>query len=299
MKIGIVGAGGVGGFLAAALARSGEEVCLVARGRHLETIRRQGLCVEMPDETFCATPRAVSDDPGDFEGPMDAVLFCTKGYDLEEAAERAAPMIGPETLLVPFGNGVGNAETLKKLYPENPVANGAIYIVSHLEAPGKIVVRGKGALVVVGVDGEIPQSVERLGEVFGRAGIKTKVSGRITTDVWKKYLLIAAMATLTSCYDEPMGAVVERHGEELDAILDEIVAVGRAEGADLGEKDKAKVLEQVGRVPYDSPTSMWLDFRAGGKTELEQLSGYIVRKGEEHGIPTPLMRRCYEALERR
>ncbi|WP_300367908.1 2-dehydropantoate 2-reductase [Hydrogenimonas sp.] len=299
MKIAIVGAGGVGGYLAAVLARSGEEVYLVARGDHRDAIRRDGVCVEMPGETFCAMPRAVSDDPKEFGTEVDAVLFCTKGYDLENAAEKASPIVGPKTLLVPFGNGVGNAELLKKRYPDNPVTNGAIYIVSHIEEPGKVTVKGKGALAVFGVDGDIPEEVTRLGEVFAKAGIKTKTSGRITTDVWKKYLLIAAMATLTSFYDEPMGAVVEKYGEELDAILHEILAVGRAEGAELGEEDIASVMKQVGKVPYDSPTSMWLDFKAGKKTELEQLSGYVVRKAEEHGIDTPVMRRCYGVLKER
>ena len=297
MKIGIVGAGGVGGYLAAMLAKSGEKVYLVARGEHLEAIRREGLRIETPGGAFSAKPHAVSDDPKDFAEKMDAVLFCTKGYDLEAAALKAKPMIAPETWLIPFGNGVGNAEALKRLFPDNPVANGAIYVVSHIAGPGKVILKGKGAMAVFGVDGEIPESLKRLGEAFAKAGIKTKVSGRITTDVWKKYLLIAAMATLTSFYDEPMGAVVEKHGEELDAILHEILAVGRAEGAELNEEDIANVMKQVAKVPYDSPTSMWLDFRAGKKTELEQLSGHVVRRGEAHGIPTPVMRQCYEGLK--
>lgn len=299
MKIGIVGAGGVGGYLAAMLAKSGEKVYLVARGEHLEAIRREGVRVETPGGDFSAKPHAVSDDPKDFGETMDAVLFCTKGYDLEAAALKAKPMIAPETWLIPFGNGVGNAEALRRLYPDNPVANGAIYIVSHIAGPGRVIVKGKGAMAVFGVDGEIPEPLKRLGEAIAKAGIKTKVSGRITTDVWKKYLLIAAMATLTSYHDEPMGAVVEKHGEELDAILREILAVGRAEGADLDEEDIANVVKQMAKVPYDSPTSMWLDFRAGRKTELEQLSGHVVKSAEAHGIPAPVMRRCYEALERR
>ncbi len=299
MKIAVVGAGGVGGFLAAMLARAAESVYLVARGKQLEAVRERGECVELNGETLCATPHAVSDDPGDFGTTMDAVLFCTKGYDLKEAAERAAAVIGARTLLVPFGNGVGNAELLKRLYPDNSVANGAIYIVSHIKAPGLVAVKGKGAYAVFGVDGEVPETLSRLGEAFKKAGIKSKVSDKITTDVWKKYLLIAAMATLTSFYDEPMGAVAEKHRDDLDAILREILSVGRAEGADLNEEDMANVIRQISKVPYDSPTSMWLDFKHGKPTELEQLSGYVVRKAAEHGIDVPVMRKCYETLKRR
>jgi 2-dehydropantoate 2-reductase len=93
-----------------------------------------------------------------------------------------------------------------------------------------------------------------------------------------------------------MGAIVEKHGDELDAMLDEIIAVGRAEGADIGEADKAKVLEQVGKVPYESPTSMWLDVKAGRRTELAQLGGYVLEKAEEHGIDVPVTRRCVDRL---
>ncbi|WP_456451746.1 ketopantoate reductase family protein [Hydrogenimonas sp.] len=295
MTLGIVGAGGVGGFLAATLAEAGEEVLLLARGRHLEAIRKKGLCVKIRDKERCARPLA-AENAADFGKTADAVLFCTKGYDLKEAAEASAAMIGPDTLLVPFGNGVGNAEILKTIYPDNPVANGAIYIVSHLEAPGVVKVAGKGALAVFGVDGEVPERVKRLGEAFEKAGIKTKVSGNITTEVWRKFLLIAALATLTSCYDMPMGAVLEKRRDELEAALGEIAAVGRAEGAALTEADIDNVFKQLAKVPYDSPTSMWLDFRAGRPTELEQLTGYVVRKADEHGIAVPVMRRCYETL---
>jgi 2-dehydropantoate 2-reductase len=296
MKIAVVGAGGVGGYFAALLANAGEEVWLVARGAGLEAIRDKGLCLTRRGETLCVRPAKLSDDPADFGGVADAVLFCTKGYDLEEAARRAAPMIGPHTLLVPFGNGVGNAETLKRLYPKNPVANGAVYIVSHQKAPGHIEMPGYGALAVLGGDGRLPEGAEALADALKRAGVKVVLTEKATTEVWKKFLLIAAMSTLTSCHDEPMGAVVEKHGEELDAMLDEIVAVGRAEGADIGEEDKDKVLEQVGKVPYDSPTSMWLDLKAGRKTELAQLGGYVLRKAEEHGIEVPVTRRCVERL---
>ena len=296
MKIVIVGAGGVGGFFATMLARSGEDVYLVARGKHLETISENGICVELNGESICYKPKIVSNDPADFKIEADAVLFCTKGYDLESAAKLVSPVVSKGTLLVPFGNGVGNANVLKQYFSSNLVANGAIYIVSHIKEPGIITVKGKGAFVVVGEDREISEPVRKLGEVLKDSGIKTKVSSSITTDVWKKYLLISAMATLTSCFNEPMGAIVEKHSEKLNAILHEILAVGQAEGAELDFEDIENVLNQVKKVPYDSPTSMWLDFKAGRQTELEQLTGFIVKKAKEHNIDTPVMSNCYEKL---
>jgi len=298
MKIVVVGAGGVGGFLAVMLARLGEDVYLVARGKHLEAISKNGICVELNGELICSKPKMVSNDPKDFKIDADVVLFCTKGYDLESAVRLVSSVVSKETLLVPLGNGVGNAKVLKQYFNSNPVANGAIYIVSHIKEPGVITVKGKGAFVVIGEDREVSEPVKKFGEVLKEAGIKTKVSSSITTDVWKKYLLISAMATLTSCYDEPMGAIVEKHPEKLDAILKEILKVGRSVGAKLSFEDIENVLNQVKKVPYDSPTSMWLDFKAGRKTELEQLSGYIVNKAKEHNIDVPVMSNCYERLKR-
>ncbi|MCF6200585.1 MAG: ketopantoate reductase family protein [Hydrogenimonas sp.] len=299
MKIGVVGAGGVGGFLAAMLSRSGEEIYLLARGDQLKAIEREGVYVELRGERVCGKPKKVSDKASSFEVELDAVLFCTKGYDLEEAARSMEPAISSKTLLVPLGNGVENANRLLSVYPDNPIANGAIYIVSCIKEPGVAEVKGKGAYLVVGCDGKLPKRVKELAKALEEAGLKVKVSEDITTEVWRKFLLISAMATLTSCYDEPMGAIVEKRGAELDEALREIMAVGIAEGAKLDKEDIERVKVQVGKVPFNSPTSMWLDFKAGNRTELEELTGYIVRRGEEMGMETPVMRRCYEELKRR
>ncbi|WP_353662026.1 2-dehydropantoate 2-reductase [Hydrogenimonas sp. SS33] len=297
MNIGIVGAGGVGGYLAQRLAEAGERVYLVARGAHLEAIRERGICVKTQAGVTCSAPAAVSDDPADFGKSMDVVLFCVKGYDLQEAARKAAPMISPDTLLVPLGNGVGNAEVLRRLYPGHAVANGAVYIVSHIAEPGVVALGGRGALLVMGMEGgETPPALTALAEALQKAGVKTKISGDITTDVWKKYLLIAAMGTLTSCHNVPMGPVLQKHRKELEEAFGEILAVGVAEGAKLGKEDVESVRRQLEKVPHDAPTSMWLDFKAGRKTELEQLTGYVVRKAREHGIDVPVMRRCYKIL---
>jgi len=298
MKIVVIGAGGVGGFLAGMLARLGEDVYLAARGKHFTAISKNGICIELNGESICCKPKMVSDDPANFKITADVLFFCTKGYDLKSAAESVSSVVSKDTLLIPLGNGVGNAKVLQRYFSGNSVINGAIYIVSHIKEPGVITVKGKGAFIVIGEDGEVHNSVKKIGEILKQAGIKVKLSNSITTDVWKKYLLISAMATLTSCYDEPMGAIVEKYSNKLNAILQEILAVGQAEGAKLGFEDIENVLNQVKKVPYDSPTSMWLDFKAGRQTELEQLSGYIVKKAKEHNIDVPMMLSCYDRLRK-
>jgi len=299
MNIAIIGAGGVGGFLAQRLSQIEETVYLTARGNHLQAIRGRGICVETKAGRACAHPADISDNPADFSTTVDAVLFCVKGYDLEAAARSAAAIIGPQTLLLPLGNGVGNAALLKRLYPDRTVANGAIYIVSHLSEPGVVKLGGRGALIVMGMpDRSHPPVLATLAEALQKAtDIKVHLSDDIVTDVWKKYLLIAAMGTLTSCHDLPMGPILQRYRHELESAFEEIRAVGEAEGARLDDEALETIRRQLERVPHDAPTSMWLDFQAGRKTELEQLTGYVIHQAQIHGIETPVMRRCYEKLK--
>ncbi|WP_457597285.1 ketopantoate reductase family protein [Hydrogenimonas sp.] len=297
MKVAIVGAGGVGGYLAFKLAESGVDPYLVARSAHGRAIAEKGLVLRTKEGRKRVALSHVADTP--FDETMDAVLFCVKGYDLQAAAEAARPMIGPETLLLPLGNGVGNADVLKRLYPKSPVANGAVYIVSHIEAPGVVALGGKGAYVVMGMEeAETPQTLETLAQTLQKAGVKAKVADDIRTEVWRKYLLISVMATLTSCHDAPMGAILADHRDEMEGALAEVAAVGRAEGAKLGQEEIDNVFRQIEKLPYDAPTSMWLDFRAHRPTELETLTGYVVERAKAHDLEVPVMARCYEALKR-
>jgi len=299
VTVGVIGAGGVGGYLAGALMRGGAEVLLAVRGAHGRSIAQEGLRIKSREGSQTLHPAQTAPSPDHFVKRPEALLFCVKGYDLQTAAQSAAPVIDKKTLLVPLGNGVGNGAVLRALYPDNPVAEGVVYIVSHIEAPGVVALKGPGAKVVMGVDGALPAALCALGRHLEQGGVKVKLSEEITTEVWRKFLFISAMATLTSRYDKPMGAVAAEHGDALAAVLEEILAVGRAEGARLDHTDIERVYRQLEKVPYDSPTSMWLDFQAGRPTELEALTGKAVHLAQKHGINAPVLRESYEILRRK
>ena len=135
MKIATVATGGIGGFLAVKLGLRGHQVATIARGAHLDTISREGLILEAPSGKFTVHPWIATDDPKEV-GEVDAVIFGVKGDDLEAAAKACLPLLGPETVVVPFLNGVEAADRLTKIIPEQNVANGMAQVSTTISAPG-------------------------------------------------------------------------------------------------------------------------------------------------------------------
>ena len=293
MQIAVVGAGGVGGYLAGKLVQKGlAEVHLVARGAHLEAIEKSGLKINDVEASFTVHPDTSLPKEGT---PLDAVFLAVKSYDFEAACAQIKPWIVDETLVIPLANGVDHKAKIEKLLGRGVVCEGCVYIISHIEAPG--VIRKKSPLFyMVFGDTTITPKMERLATLLNESGLKTKLTADARTECWKKYLFIATFATLTACHDLPMDAVYARYPDEVDKALDEIIAVARAVGVSLGDAEKAKVLKQAQTLPKGAKTSMQLDFEAGKKTELESLTGYVVHAAAKHGLTVPLIQACYEKL---
>ena len=292
LKIGIVGAGGVGGYIAAKLTQHDVPVKLFARGRHLEAIRENGLKVIEPDGEFTVFADTTAPKEGEV---FDAVFLAVKSYDFESACAQVAPFVSSTTLVIPLANGVGHKAVIQKYLPKAQVCEGCVYIVSHLKSPGVIVKKTPLFYMVFG-GCEDEARMDALAKLLNESGLKTKRSDDACYDCWKKYLFIATFGTLTSYYKMGMKEVFMAHRDEVDQLLKEIKSVANCLDVPVSDEDVAKVIKQAEGLPADSKTSMQLDFEAGKKTELESLSGYIVREGEKCGVEVPLMRRCYEAL---
>jgi len=289
MRIAVVGLGGVGGYLAASLACTAHEVVGFARGAHLDAIKQNGLTIVEDEKTWHATCQAQTLQEA--SGTFDLVLFCVKGYDLLPSLEALRHAITPQTILLSFANGVENGETLRQ-NAHAKVLDGCVYILSHIEKAGVIRKKGKVFAAVFGGEREASEKVAAL---FEEAALRYKTPENIEEAIWKKYIFIAAFATLTSAYDAPIGVIYKEHYEEAKTLLEEIAAVAHAKGIDLHEEVQ-KALDTARDVPHDSSTSMHLDFQNNKQTELETLSGTIVREGAKLGVSTPLMKRFYEQL---
>jgi 2-dehydropantoate 2-reductase len=292
MRIAIVGLGGVGGYLAASLVKTSHKVAGFARGEHLAKIQTSGLKIVEDEKEWQVNLCAKSLQEAD--GYFDIVIFCVKSYDLEESCKAIASHIDSNSILISFSNGVSNADLLREL-SDAKVLEGCIYILSHIQQAGVICKKGDVFAAVFGGDKD---AVQKLSSVFDEANLRYKIPSDIKAAVWKKYIFISAFATLTTYYDANIRDVYENRYNEAKALLREIAEVAQTKGVDIYDEIENS-LQTAGKVPYDSSTSMHLDFKNRKRDELETLSGYIVKEAKRNNIEVPFMKKMYLELQKR
>ncbi len=299
MKIAIVGAGGVGGYIGAKLLKNSDhEIGFIARGEHLKAIEKNGLKVIDENEEFTIKPSFITQNPKDL-GIFDLVIFCTKSYDLKEAAKNLQNNINENSYLLPILNGVDHDLTLKELYPNSNILNACVYILSNIKEPGVIKKYGNTFYLIFGSRFLPKENLTFLKELFDKADLKNKLTDKIVFETWRKFLFISSFAVMTSYYQKPMGWIIENKKEELIELLKEIVAVANKKEIPLDETNIQSVLKQARNIPYESKTSMQIDFEKGKKTELESLCGYIVKEAKILRIKTPVMEKFYKELKKK
>ncbi|HET9852250.1 MAG TPA: 2-dehydropantoate 2-reductase [Candidatus Limnocylindrales bacterium] len=293
-----MGAGGVGAYLGSRLAIAGADVHLIARGAHLEAMRKHGLTIVTPDGERSTVEVQATDDPGSI-GPVDVVLFLVKSYDTEAAALRLPPLIRDGTVVISLQNGIDNEPRIAAVVGEDHVAGGAAYILSAIEAPG--VVRSNRARVVVGELRSGPPSarIQQFVEVARAGDINASASDDIRRTKWEKYVLLVAFSAVTAATQLTVGDIrgSEAASAMLRSIMDEAWQVGRALGValpdDLVEHQHRLVLAQAD----DEGTSLRHDLMIGHRMELEALQGTLRCLGRETGIPTPWTDAAYAILQ--
>ncbi len=298
MRLAMMATGGVGGYVGAKLVEAGVDVAMMARGRHLEAIRQDGLRVVTPERTIVARPAIASNDPKEV-GPVDYVIFAVKLQDTRSAAEFIRPMLGPNTAVVPFQNGVDAVETLTAVLGPTPVMMGACYISSNISAPGEITQTGSFARFVFGEpDGTQSERSERLREVFLSAKLEAPVPKDIRVDVWRKFAFLSSMSGITAASRAPISVVRGDPAmrETLRRAIAETTAVARAKGVALPDDTVEAHMKMVEGLPADMLASQAHDLLAGKPLELEGLSGAVVRLGKELGVDTPVHQAFYAVL---
>lgn len=303
MKIAIVGIGGVGGYYGGMLARKYEgsvehDIFFVARGEHLQKIKTDGLKVITKEGDFLARPSLATDDPAEL-GLLDLIIFGVKGYDLENAARMITGNLHADSVIIPLLNGVDNVERLKTVVNTGIVMNGCVYISTQIVSPGVVEhVGGPCALFFGPEEGPIDRYSE-VETVMKDAGIKATLSDHIITDVWSKYIFVGPLGGITSMLNQPLGAIMEneKHRTMLEGLMKEVEAVAQARDISLPENIVQQSLNVASSFPYETKTSIQLDFEKGRQTEMETFTGYVVRSGKKLGIKTPLHDAVYAALK--
>jgi len=277
---------------------AGCDVQFVARGKHLEAMQIQGLHIRRPDGDLHVADLRATDDPGSI-GPVDIVLFTVKLYDLETAAEAIRPLLGTDTTVIPFLNGVEAVEALGRAVGAGHVMGGVTYISSTVEEPGVIRRIGTLARLVFGeLDGGASQRAVSFKAVCDGAKIDAVLSENIELDIWKKLVVLAAIAGVTSVTRRSLGPICgdPETAAMMRAAINETAAVARARGVLLHEDAEEAAWTTVSGLPGEMRSSMLDDLERGRRLELPWLSGAVVRLGCELDIPTPTHGAITDAL---
>jgi 2-dehydropantoate 2-reductase len=288
MKVCIVGAGGVGGLLAAVLRRAGVDVSLLVTERHLKPIRSKGLAVIGPEGRFSVEIQAEL-DPREI-GPCDAVIVTTKMWSLEALAPTLRPLLKENTAVIPVQNGIDGPETLAGALGWKHVVYGSASLNAAIEEPG--VIRQKNpqyGLTVAEADGKESARLLEIKKIFGSAGISLEIGSDGPALLWNKFIGLVANSSLCSLLRSPIGAV-QKDDEAwalYTAVFNEVVAVGRAAGISLPAQKVEARLEGARKSPPMVMPSMAVDLVAGNRLEYPWLGGRVRELGRKHGVPTP------------
>jgi 2-dehydropantoate 2-reductase len=298
MKIAAMGAGGVGGYFGARLQQAGHDVSFFARGRHLEAMRSDGLAIESAHGNARLEVR-VFEDPRDTD-VVDVVLFAVKLWDTESAAERLRPVVGKDTVVIPFQNGVESIDRLRKFFPGKAVMGGSAYIGTRIKAPGVIEHTGQMARLQFG---PVIPSQRAAAEAFLQACKEARIQAEIPDDIvkasWEKFVFLVGLSSATAVARAPLGVV--RSDPDLRWVFEQAMRetwrVGRARGVALADDYVESRMKFADGLHADMKASLLHDLENRGRLEAPWLCGAVVRMSEEEGLGAPVNRSVYAALK--
>ncbi|MEW2132635.1 2-dehydropantoate 2-reductase [Streptomyces sp. NPDC005435] len=291
--IAVLGPGGVGGLLAALLSRSGHRVICLARETTAEALREGGIRVR--SRQFGEFTAPVEADT-ELREPVDACLIAVKQTGLDAALSRVpAEALGDDTLLVPFLNGVEHPAALRARYGSGLVAPAAIRVESTRVSADPVVIEQGSPFVEVDLaSATAPRDrLDALAAALTASGVTARVTGDESATLWTKLAFLAPFALLTTRYAVPLDVVLDRHRTELEALVAETAAVGRAYGAPT---DAAQLLARYGSFLPGAKSSMLRDAEEGRPLELDAIGGALLRAAEARGVAVPVATRVVEAL---
>lgn len=301
-KIAFVGLGGVGGYYGGLVSRYAEnhpeiEVFFLARGKHLEAIKQNGLKVSDENQSFTTRP-AIATDKVEEIGIVDFIVLSTKSYDLDATMAQIKPMVAKQTIILPLLNGIDNTPRLRAFFPENEIWYGCVYIITRLKEPGVIEDSGNVHFMHFGHEKKVSSELLFIEELFLKSGIEVARKEEPLKAIWRKFFYISTTAALTTFLNTDFRSLVWDEDKKplYVSIMKELYAVSEAEGIGLYDGIIDDMLKYGGSLPAGSTSSMNSDYLAGRKTEVETLIGVVVRLGQKYGIATPLYDKIYYKL---
>lgn len=289
----VVGAGSVGSFYGAMLARAGFNVTLIGRPAHVQAIAEHGLRLHMADALH-TIPVAATTELDAVRG-ADLVLFSVKSPDTESVAMQIAPLLDADALVLSLQNGVENVEIMRRHLKQQVVPT-AVYVATALPAPGEVRHFGRGELIIGPADTAAAEDAalqRRLSDVvalFGEAGIGVTISPDVMRSLWSKLLVNCAYNAISALAQMPYGRMAALPSVQAvqRAIVAEVVAVARADGYDIAFDEAMSTVERLAQAMPGQLSSTAQDVARRRPTEIDQLNGVIVRRGAALGIAVPV-----------
>lgn len=295
----IIGVGGVGGYFGGKIAYSGQKVTLLARGKHLEAIKKKGLVVKSIKGDFSVKPYQVTNNI-DIVEKADVILVCTKSWQVREAARQIQPILKEDTVVIPLQNGADNVEKLEQELKTEHILGGLCKIYSKIESPGTILHFGFPPEIIFGnVFNKESEKLEKVKRIFDTAGIKNKIADDINVAIWRKFMFIAAVSGLGALTRATIGEMYSdmELRKILAMVVSEIYQVAKAKKVNLEETAVSATMDFIAGQPFDSTASTQRDILEGRPSELEDFNGYIVKEGKRLGVETPANKFVYYCLK--
>ncbi len=288
MKIAVMGAGSVGGYYGAALARSGEDVTLIARGENAKQMRRHGVEVSSNWGDFLVRPEVV-ENPAE-AGIADLILHCVKLYSNAETIPTMHPLVGDDTTILTIQNGITGGEALAREFGWDHVLEGATYIETSLVEPGRIVQTGSAARIEFGEhDGSNSQRAEDIRNTLDVTGIQVEVSDDIRSVLWSKMVVIGALGTVVTAARASLPEVlqIEEGLNTIRTVMEEIVSCGLTQGIRFPNRFVDAKIDDAIAEAEEFQSSLQSDFNRGRALELDDILGAAVRLARDVGVPMP------------
>ncbi len=299
MRIGVMAAGAVGGYFGGRLAAAGHDVVLFARGANLAALRKDGLTIKSVKGDLHLPKVNATDDPKSV-APVDIVLFAVKLWDTEKAGELIRPIVGADTRVITLQNGVDSVERLAPILGADSVVGGMAYIATVISSPGVITQTSEFAQMRCGrVDGKPDQKLAAFADAAKKANVDISLTDTVDVDRWKKFVFLVGLSSMTGATREPLGKILADPDTRamFFAVMQEVVAVGRAKGVALPEDFAEERMKFAATTPPGFKASLLHDLERGNRLELDWLAGRVVSLGRELGVPTPMNFAAYSVLK--
>ena len=288
----MVGAGAVGSFYGAMLARAGHRVTLIGREAHMQAIETDGLHLDLADSPSVENIALHTSTNVAVVSDADLILFCVKSTDSLISAQSMAPHLQPNAVLISLQNGVENIALITQ-HVKNTVIPAVVYVASELTAPGYVKHHGGGDLVIGAMSSASMnhhvQTLTQIANLFASAKVDVRISDNVMRELWFKLMINCAFNAISGLLQLPYGELLqcEPIRSTQAAVVKEVIAVAKAEGVDLSESEALQTIANISAAMPNQKSSTAQDMARKRLSEIDHLNGFVVRRGAQHGIPTP------------